>query len=173
MNKSDKILPKEVVDHLDPQSPQYQQDMTTDVLLAYSGFLDSDEEPEFDDVRKADWLKVYADTASDTSACTAVCISYNTYLDALENDKRFEGAVKQVRKLAIEMLEVEARRRAYHGIRKPIYCQGVIVGHETQYSDKMLELLLKAEKPDKYRERKETSNSNEISIYLDSDDLDL
>lgn len=55
--------------------------------------------------------------------------------------------------MAADRLEQEAIRRAVDGTNKPVFFQGEIVGFEKEYSDTLLVLLLKAHKPDKYRER--------------------
>lgn len=47
-----------------------------------------------------------------------------------------------------DMLEAEAFRRAYHGIDKPVYQQGVMVGTIREYSDGLLARMLVRFKPE-------------------------
>ncbi|MDC9822989.1 hypothetical protein PRN20_04535 [Devosia sp. ZB163] len=60
---------------------------------------------------------------------------------------------------AADRLEREAWRRAAEGTKKPIVYKGKVTGHYLEYSDRMLELLLKAHRPENYRERVSTEVS--------------
>lgn len=51
-----------------------------------------------------------------------------------------------------DQLEQEAKRRAHDGWDEPVFYQGQQVGVVRKYSDRMLELMLKATRPAKYRE---------------------
>jgi hypothetical protein len=62
---------------------------------------------------------------------------------------RFEAACERV----AQMLEDEAVRRAHDGVRRAVRYKGKVVGYEMEYSDRLLELLLKAHSPEKYAER--------------------
>lgn len=53
---------------------------------------------------------------------------------------------------ACDLMEEEARRRAYYGTRKPVYHQGVVCGEIQEYSDTLMIFLLKGARPQKYRE---------------------
>lgn len=67
-----------------------------------------------------------------------------------------------------EVLEEEARRRAVAGVvhETPIYYQGDQVGSvvETKYSDTLLMFLLKARRPEKYRERADVRHSGQVAL---------
>jgi len=56
--------------------------------------------------------------------------------------------------MGIDSWEDEAARRAFEGFERPIFQQGLHVGSERQFSDTLATLLLKAAKPEKYREDK-------------------
>jgi hypothetical protein len=47
---------------------------------------------------------------------------------------------------------------AHEGLRKPVWYKGKIVGYETEYSDTLLLAVLKANNPDKFRDRLEQTN---------------
>ena len=72
-------------------------------------------------------------------------------------DPVFREREDEARDQLADSLESEAVRRAVKGVKKPIYQQGILAGYETVYSDALLALLLKAAKPDKYRERSEVT----------------
>jgi hypothetical protein len=58
-------------------------------------------------------------------------------------DPVFAEQWEDVTEHAIDDLEAEARRRGLQGIPKPIVYQGMVTGTYTEYSDRLLELLLK------------------------------
>ena len=47
------------------------------------------------------------------------------------------------------MLELEARRRAYEGVEKPVFHAGEECDFIRQYSDVLMMFLLKAHRPDR------------------------
>lgn len=54
-----------------------------------------------------------------------------------------------------ELLEQEAYRRAYHGTLEPVFFKGELCGHVRRYSDNLMMFLLKARKPELYRDMQE------------------
>ena len=97
--------------------------------------------------------KVY--TASAAAKLAGVTLQYVHQWRNL--DPEFREREEQARDQLADTLESEAVRRAVKGIRKPVYQAGILAGYETVYSDALLALLLKAAKPDKYRERSEVT----------------
>jgi len=79
---------------------------------------------------------------------------------------------------ATDALEGEARRRALHGHEEYVVSMGQIVldpktGEplmQKRFSDALTTLLLKAHRPEKYRERHEVRNTGTIGITITSDD---
>lgn len=65
----------------------------------------------------------------------------------------WDDAIEQ----ATDALEFEARRRAMEGTEKPIVSQGEIIATVREYSDQLMMALLKAHRPDKYRDRRDVS----------------
>lgn len=68
---------------------------------------------------------------------------------------RFEAACVEALDAGTDVLEDEAVRRASKGVRKGVYYKGDRVATELEYSDSLLQFLLKARRPEKYRERQE------------------
>lgn len=64
----------------------------------------------------------------------------------------------------IEALEAEVHRRAFEGIDKPVTFQGVITDSYKEYSDTLAMFLLKAHRPDKYRERSDVNHTVDVGI---------
>lgn len=76
---------------------------------------------------------------------------------------------------AADVMEHEAFRRAVKGTIKPVYQNGKLVGSIKEYSDTLLIFLLKAARPEKYRERTETRHTGltaEQAANLSNDDLE-
>lgn len=53
---------------------------------------------------------------------------------------------------AVDLLEAVARGRAVNGTDKPVYHRGVAVGTVRDYSDILLMFLLKAHRPERFRD---------------------
>jgi hypothetical protein len=65
--------------------------------------------------------------------------------------------------LGTDALEDEAVRRAYHGNDRPVTFQGKVTDTFKEYSDNLLMFMLKARRPDKFKERFENKSSIEHS----------
>ena len=85
-------------------------------------------------------------------------ITRQTHYNWLKEDARYAAVYENdVRPQAVSVLEDEAQRRAT-GFEEDVYYKGRKVGTITKYSDKLMEILLKANAPEKYRERSEVKN---------------
>lgn len=85
------------------------------------------------------------------------------HVSVIYQQKKIHPTLTEDMELALEkyrdILENEARRRGVEGTVKDIYYQGEVVGEERQYSDRLLEMLLKKERPHEFRERKEITGA--------------
>lgn len=61
-------------------------------------------------------------------------------------------------------VEDEALRRAVEGTEDPVFYQGEQVGTLTRYSDSLLVMLLKARRPEKYKDRRAHEHSGSLDI---------
>ncbi len=93
------------------------------------------------------------------------------YLHRAEDDN-FAGLWEDALAESADLLEEEARRRAYTGVVTPKTIAGEAV-NVREYSDTLLIFLLKGAKPDKFRERREISGpgGGAVRIKLEFDDL--
>lgn len=73
--------------------------------------------------------------------------------DWREADSAFAQEWDEAEQEAADKLEREAWRRAVDGTDKPVTFQGVITATYKEYSDRMLEILLKAHRPEKFVEK--------------------
>lgn len=98
-----------------------------------------------------------AKTGAKYQSCTTNGFSYWTVTDLIrEREKAGDPRWKQAWDLAQEhyrdSLEAEARRRAFEGVDKPVFYKGKKVATVKEYSDRLLELLLRGERPEKFRD---------------------
>ena len=115
--------------------------------------------------RKQDvFLAAFAKHATVSAAATAVRVSRRTHYNWLETDEGYAARFKEVEEGVTEALEAEARRRAQVGVEEPVHYQGKRVDTIRRYSDTLLIFLLKARRPDVYRERLDHLVHQRISL---------
>lgn len=99
-------------------------------------------------------LKVFLETFRKTGivsrACKAAGICPSTISRLRNTNPHFAEVYDLCRKEAVDMLEEEARRRAFEGVEKPVFYKGTEVGVVREYSDKLLEFLLTYNHPEKF-----------------------
>jgi hypothetical protein len=79
--------------------------------------------------------------------------------------KDWDDAIQQ----ATDALEAAARGRAIDGYQRPVYQRGELVGYEPCYSDALMITLLKAHRPEKFRDKGlELPPGSEIIISMKS-----
>jgi hypothetical protein len=107
------------------------------------------------------FLEAYAQWANITHACKVSGVARQNVYDWQERDPDFSAAFHIAESAATERLEREAWRRAIEGTpyERTSYWHGEPVGtdRKIEYSDQLLMLLLRARKPEQYRE---TTNVN-------------
>jgi len=67
--------------------------------------------------------------------------------------KEFAEAMADAMEEGADLLEDECLRRARDGVEVPRFHKGKISGYVRRYSDALLIFLLKARRPEKYRDR--------------------
>lgn len=138
------------------------------------------------------FLEAFARMGCVSYACEAAGIGRTCYYRWREESEAFRAAAEIAKEQAIDALEREARRRALDGVRRLKFDRGQVVmipcepgdpdGQkvadadpdrgtpeqwakpyvEHEYSDRLLEFILKAARPEKYRERVETKVSGKV-----------
>lgn len=93
-------------------------------------------------------------------ACKAVDISRVTAYQWRDEIPEFAAAWDKALQVGITALEDEAHRRGFEGIDEGVYHQGVLMDTQKKYSDTLAIFLLKAHRPEKYRERTHLDVSN-------------
>jgi len=79
-------------------------------------------------------------------------ISRITAYSAKKVNPEFAAAWENALQEGIDLLEEKARQRAFEGIERNVYYQGKVVGKQKEYSDGLTMFLLKAHRPERYRD---------------------
>jgi hypothetical protein len=103
----------------------------------------------------------YAAKAADVGR-TAI---YNRRVDDPEFARKWDEAID----VAVGELEMEARRRALDGVEEPVYQGGREVGSIRKYSDTLLIFILKAAKPQTYRDNLKIEHAGKITTRSEDD----
>jgi len=115
------------------------------------------------------FLRAYANRGIVRDGCIAAGTSWGTYTRWRDKDEGFNEGCKHAEMLAADRLEAEAHRRAHDGYDKPVIYQGEITETYTEYSDSLMQTLMKGYKKDKYRDRTEHSGSVGRPMTLDAE----
>jgi len=115
-------------------------------------------------------LQIIADDPN-IGNCARRCGIARSTLDAWRRDDalfadRFSEALED----GVDRLEHLAQIRAFHGVEEPVFYKGVEVGTVTRYSDSLAALLLKAHRPERFRERSEVNQNLNGTLNLSNTD---
>jgi hypothetical protein len=117
--------------------------------------------------QKRAFLAAYAEVGTITHAAQAAGIYRGTVYEWCESDPAFADAWDAAKEAFADLLEREARRRAVDGVEEYVLHHGkVLRDPETgeylkrrTYSDRLMELMLRAKRPAEYRDRTSTELS--------------
>lgn len=117
-----------------------------------------------------EWQKKFIQRLSETGNISASCrkagITRQRAYQVKDEDVVFNAAWKEALVISVENLEFEARRRAELGVLDPVFHQGEKVGAIRKYSDTLLIFLLKAHKPDMYRDNQHIEHEHKGETVL-------
>lgn len=112
------------------------------------------------------FLDALARSGNVTQAARIAGWRYPTIAEEFKKeDPQFALAWSDAVRQANDALIYEARRRAIEGVQKPVFYLGQQCGSITEYSDKLLDTLLKAEMPEKFRDS-QRSDVEESGVLL-------
>lgn len=103
--------------------------------------------------QKKRFIELLASTGNVTEAARLIGTSRRNVYEHKKRDKEFAAAWDDALERGCDALEAEARRRAAQGVDKPVFYKGEVVGKVREYSDLLLIFLLKAYRPEKFREK--------------------
>ena len=119
---------------------------------------------KLDEVAKDDYLRALPKLTTAALALKAAGATPRQLARWREEDGAFCVAERDVREGIADQLEAEAVRRAFRGVRRPVYQGGLLAGYLTEYSDQLLIFVLKAMRPERFRERSEVSVSPIVKV---------
>lgn len=112
-----------------------------------------------------DWaepfLNAYREHLTLAAAAEAVHIDRVTAWRLKKRDPDFAEALEAIEEETTEAMEREAYRRGVEGVEQPVYQGGAEVGRVRKFSDTLLIFMLKARRPDVYRERVSVEDERE------------
>jgi hypothetical protein len=113
--------------------------------------------------RKKAFLMALASTGNVTIACAAAGWPRSFPYSLRKQDEEFAEQWAFCTETAADLLEAAALQRAVHGVQEDVWHKPKdgspeVIGHKTIYSDRLLETLLKANRPEKFRERHEVKH---------------
>lgn len=103
--------------------------------------------------RRAAFLDALAETGNVSAAARTAGVSRSHAYTLKAADPDFAAEWTDSLEAAVDALEAEARRRALDGVETPHFHQGRVCGTVRKYSDTLLMFLLRAHRPERYRER--------------------
>jgi len=128
---------------------------------------------KLDEVAKLDYLAALPRFSTPGPALKAAGATPSQLARWREEDGAFLAAERQVREGIADELEREAVRRAFRGVRRPVYQGGLLAGYLTEYSDQLLMFVLKAMRPERFREKSEVSVNPIVKVVAGFDPQDV
>ncbi len=143
---------------MDDQQEKFEKDLPKPPSQkATPGFLREYRKPnvEFTDERKQKFLIELAKTGLRSHSADVAGVTIVTVRRHEEKDEEFAELAKEAKEYFVDGLESEAIRRATEGVIEPVFSQktGEQIGVIRKYSDRLLEVLLRAGRPDKFRDQ--------------------
>lgn len=117
------------------------------------------------------FLKAYGECGVIKYACIAAGIDRSTYYDWRDNDQEFRERLPDKKSEAIDTLEYAAYVQSVLGTEEPVVSAGKVMYNKDgtpcmvrRYSPQLLITLLKANNPEKYKEKQQIEHSGSLTI---------
>jgi predicted DNA-binding protein YlxM (UPF0122 family) len=104
-------------------------------------------------IRRQRFLDYVRDGWSISAAAQKIAVTRQALYALKLADPEFARQWEDAYESGTDLFEDEVKRRALDGIEKPVFYKGEVVGHIREYSDSLMAIVLKARRPEKYRER--------------------
>lgn len=114
--------------------------------------------------RGAAFLKVLEETGCVKYACKLSKLPRQTAYDRRATDSAFAAMWDAALEKGTDALEDEAIRRASLGTERPVYQGGKKVGTVQEFSDTLLIFMLKARRPEKFKDRHQHDIAGNLAV---------
>lgn len=102
---------------------------------------------------KVAFLAALAVTGVVSAVCEELRLNASMMYAERNTDEEFAKGWDEAVKRSFTVFEDEARRRAFRGTLRPVFQQGMLVGHVREFSDTLAQTFLRAGAPEVYSER--------------------
>jgi len=102
--------------------------------------------------RQRAFLSGYVQSCGIRSAARLSGLSRQSHYEWMRDDPLYREHFRRAKEIIADAVEEEVHRRARLGYETPIIYRGKITGYYQSYSDQLLTLLVKAVRPEIYRE---------------------
>lgn len=107
------------------------------------------------------------ESANISASARAVGISSSSVYALRERDADFRASWDEALEDAYDVLEAEARRRAFEGVDEPVFYKGIEVGYVRKYSDSLAQFLLKGYRRRKFGDKTELTGADGGALLID------
>jgi hypothetical protein len=114
--------------------------------------------------KKQAFCRLLCEEPNVTVAARAIDMSRFAMYKEREKDAEFAAAWDAAIEEGVDTLEQEAARRAFKGVSRGVYYQGERIDTVHEYSDVLAIFLLKAHRPNKYRESLDMHHSGSMEF---------
>jgi AcrR family transcriptional regulator len=118
------------------------------------------------------FLETLRDTGSVARAARKSGLNRSTWYRHRRKSERFAAVWAEALDEGIEKLEEEALRRAITGTSQPVFFRGERIGDVRRYSDALLMFLLRAHRPQRYRDGADPVVPVDNSLHRLLEDID-
>jgi hypothetical protein len=123
---------------------------------------------------KGAWLEAFEKRGTVVAACKTAGVGRTTAYEWRQKDEAFALAWADIEEATTEAMEREAFRRGVEGTVEPLVSAGKHVTDVKKYSDTLLIFMLKARRPEKYRDNIKVEHAGKVetvstSIITDAD----
>jgi hypothetical protein len=117
-----------------------------------------------DDPKMVKFLDLVAEGGRVCRACEALEWDFHKIRNRSRRDPKFRELYFRARSVGVKVMEEEAVRRAYEGVVVPKNMGKHGIVEVREYSDTLLMFILRASRPNKYREQKVIQDNRQINV---------
>lgn len=118
------------------------------------------------DIQKMKFLIALAELGNRSRAARVAGVATATVWQWRRSDRKFRTAMDRAQEVANMLAEDELVRRATEGVVEPVFQGGHLVGGIRRLSDQLLMFYLKANMPEKYREKIDANVTVDVADRL-------